>query len=122
MFIEAFPIFSTPDLDRALGFYRDLLDGRIDYQFPDDEPEFVSLLVGASRLGIGHNPEIADGPGGQRVALWVYVEDCDKVTARLRTAGVPITQEPTDQPWGERMARVLDPDGNEVLIGQHAPA
>jgi hypothetical protein len=26
---------------------------------------------------------------------------------------------PTNQPWGERVARVLDPDGNEVIIGSH---
>jgi uncharacterized glyoxalase superfamily protein PhnB len=32
------------------------------------------------------------------------------------------TREPADQPWGERVARVLDPDGNEVIIGQRAVA
>jgi lactoylglutathione lyase len=31
---------------------------------------------------------------------------------------VEIAEEPADQPWGERVARVLDPDGNLVLIGQ----
>jgi len=41
---------------------------------------------------------------------------------RLRAAGVAVTEEPTDQPWGERIARVLDPDGNEVIIGQKAAA
>ena len=35
----------------------------------------------------------------------------------LRTGGATVTEEPTDQPWGERVARVLDPDGNEVIIG-----
>jgi lactoylglutathione lyase len=35
----------------------------------------------------------------------------------LRDAGVVILEEPTDQPWGERVARVQDPDGNEVIIG-----
>ena len=29
MFDELFPILSTPDLARALGFYRDLLDGEV---------------------------------------------------------------------------------------------
>jgi lactoylglutathione lyase len=31
-----------------------------------------------------------------------------------------VTEEPADQPWGERVARVLDPDGNEVIVGQKA--
>jgi lactoylglutathione lyase len=37
---------------------------------------------------------------------------------RLAAAGVPVTEPPADQPWGERVARVLDPDGTEVIIGQ----
>ena len=37
---------------------------------------------------------------------------------RLREAGVEIVEEPADQPWGERVARVHDPDGNLVIIGQ----
>jgi lactoylglutathione lyase len=31
-----------------------------------------------------------------------------------------IVEDPADRPWGERVARVLDPDGNEVLIGQRS--
>jgi lactoylglutathione lyase len=33
---------------------------------------------------------------------------------------VTITEEPVDQPWGERVARALDPDGNEIIIGAKA--
>jgi lactoylglutathione lyase len=28
-----------------------------------------------------------------------------------------VLEEPADQPWGERIARVPDPDGNMVIIG-----
>jgi uncharacterized glyoxalase superfamily protein PhnB len=28
-----------------------------------------------------------------------------------------VKQEPRDMPWGERMAIVLDPDGNQVCLG-----
>jgi len=31
-------------------------------------------------------------------------------------------REPEDMQWGERMAAVLDPDGNEVFIGQRLSA
>ena len=30
---------------------------------------------------------------------------------------VTILEEPVDKPWGERVARVADPDGNDVIIG-----
>jgi uncharacterized glyoxalase superfamily protein PhnB len=118
MFTSAFPILSTPDLPRALAFYRDLLDGTVTYQFPSEgEPGFVSLDIGSSHLGIGSNPETREGPGGQRISLWIYADDCDAAIERLRAAGAHVMEEPTDQPWGERIARVLDPDGNEIIIG-----
>ena len=63
---------------------------------------------------------IADAPA-QRCALWVYAEDCDAAVDRLRSGGARVTEEPADQPWGERMARVLDPDGNEIIVGSPPP-
>ena len=116
-----FPILTTRDLGAALGFYRDLLGATVTYEFPgpDGEPGYVGLEVGSSHLGIGRDPEATDGPSA-RFSLWAYVDDCDAVVERLRSAGVTIVEEPADQPWGERLARVLDPDGNLVLIGQAA--
>ena len=114
---SAFPILSTPDLSRALAFYVDLLGGVVSYHFPPEgEPAYVGLELGSSHVGIGQDPDVeAEGP--QRFSLWVYVEDCDDVVEAMRANQVPILEEPTDQPWGERVARVGDPDGNVVIIG-----
>lgn len=116
MFDEVFPILSTPDLPRALGFYRDLLGGTVTYRFPPEgEPGYVALDLGRSHLGIGAQ----DQPGelvNNRIALWVYAKDCDAAVDLLRAGGVRVVQEPVDQPWGERMATVLDPDGNPVIV------
>ena len=38
------------------------------------------------------------------------------LTTELRAAGVPVLLEPADQPWGERLAYVEDPEGNPVMI------
>ena len=118
---DAFPIISTPDMQRALGFYRDLLDGEVEYQFPPEgDPGYVGLRIGSAHLGIGLAPGTATGAAGQRFALWVYADNCDAAIDRLRAGGATVTEEPADQPWGERIARVLDPDGNEVIVGQRA--
>jgi lactoylglutathione lyase len=116
-----FPILATRDLPAALGFYRDLLGGTVTYEFPgpEGEPVYVALDIGSSHLGIGHDPDAADAPSN-RYSLWAYVDDCDAAVERLRAAGVTIAEEPADQPWGERVARVHDPDGNLVIIGQAA--
>ena len=121
MFTAAFPILTGPDLPRALGFYRDLLDATVTYQFPaEGDPVYVALQLGDSHLGLGHDPEVVADAPGQRAAMWVYADDCDAAIDRLRAAGVRVIGEPEDQPWGERIARVLDPDGNEVIIGARA--
>jgi len=116
-----FPILATRDLGAALGFYRDLLGGIVTYEFPgpDGAPVYVGLDLGSSHLGIGHDPGAAEAPSN-RHSLWTYVDDCDAAVERLRAAGVTIAEEPADQPWGERVARVLDPDGNLAIIGQAA--
>jgi lactoylglutathione lyase len=121
MFTGAFPIVTTPDLERALGFYAGLLDGQVEYQFPPEgDPVYVGLNVGSSHMGIAQDPEAEAGSGGQRFALWVYAEDCDAAVERLRAGGATVTEEPADQPWGERVARVLDPDGNDVIVGERS--
>lgn len=116
---QLFPILATRDLARALAFYRDRLGATVTYQFPgpDGTPAYVGLEIGGSHLGIGLDSAVADAPRPRAIALWVYTDDCDAAIESLRAAGVEILEEPTDQPWGERVARVLDPDGNEVIVG-----
>lgn len=119
MFTSLFPILASRDLDAALRFYRDLMGGRVTYEFtgPDGRPAYVGLQIGDSSIGIGSDAGITDAPIPRAVALWVYAEDCDAAVERLRAAAVTVIAEPETQPWGERVARVLDPDGNEIIIG-----
>jgi lactoylglutathione lyase len=115
----AFPILAVTDLGRALAFYRDLLGGRLTYRFPDEgEPVFATVELGGCLLGLGEEPGATDLPHGAppRFELCAYAEDCDAAIAALRRAGVTIIDEPADQEWGERMARVADPDGNRIMI------
>jgi lactoylglutathione lyase len=118
MFDSAFPIISTPDMARSLSFYRDLLGGVVAYQFPPDgDGVYVGLDIGSSHLGIGYDANLSDDRSAQRFSIWVYASDCDAAVELLRSAGTPVLEEPADQPWGERVARVSDPDGNVIIIG-----
>jgi lactoylglutathione lyase len=121
MLQSAFPIITTPDLPRILAFYRDLLGGVVSFAFPaEGDPVYVGIEVGTSHLGVGHDPAVADDRSPQRFALWVYVDDCDAAVELLREGGAPVVEEAADQPWGERVARVHDPDGNIVILGSRA--
>jgi lactoylglutathione lyase len=117
MFHELFPILTVDDMPRALEFYRDLLGCKVTYEFrpdghPDGPPSYVGLQLGISHLGVG----LGEAPSADRTTLWVYADDCDNAVALLRDSGVPVLQEPADQPWGERMATVTDPTGNKVIV------
>jgi lactoylglutathione lyase len=122
MITELFPIISTPDVERSLRFYRDLLGGMVTFSFPGDDgsPVYVGVDLGSSHFGIGLQADVADPPRPRPISLWIYADDCDAVIGRVRSAGGTVTEEPADQPWGERVGRVLDPDGNEVVVGQKA--
>jgi lactoylglutathione lyase len=122
MITSLFPIIATADLARSLAFYRDVLGGSVAYEFaPDDGPPvYVGLDIGASHIGIGFDTTVQYAPRPGAISIWMYADDCDATVDAVRAAGWQVTAEPSDQPWGERVARVLDPDGNEVIIGQPA--
>ena len=112
---DASPILQVADMERALGFYRDLLGFELTYAFPPGEtPVFVSLEVAGGTLGLaGTESPVESGS----TAIWLYCDDVDAAVEELRAAGVQIIAEPADQAWGERLASVADPDGYTVHIG-----
>ena len=126
-FSTAFPIVYCDDLSRTLVFYRDRLGFRVTFAHPEKgEPGFVAL-----QLGEGAELALADvsAPGavhlhgktvrpasGHGFELCVYADDVDVAVEALRGAGVPVLAEPADQPWGDRMAYVEDPEGNPVML------
>jgi uncharacterized glyoxalase superfamily protein PhnB len=126
MFQEAFPILSVSSIEVALAFYRDQLEFVEVFRFPEHgDPVYVGLELGTSRLGIGDSPSDLSKEDRQTKLdrpfdLWIYADDCDVAVDRLRSVGVHVDEEPADQPWGERMARVKDPDGNRVIIAGRA--
>jgi lactoylglutathione lyase len=111
-FRDAFPIFHTADLERAVAFYRERFGFDERYRLED---QFAVVGLGPLEVGFAATKR-PDPPG--RVALWLYCDDVDAEIDALRAAGVEIAREPADMDWGERMASVRDPDGNEILLGQ----
>lgn len=114
-----FPILLTRDLPRLVSFYERALQAKVTYRFGStDEDDYVALAVGPASLGIGRDPQTP--PPADRIALWFYVDDVDRVHGRWTMAGGTSVQEPSDMPWGERVAQVRDPDGNLVNLGVEA--
>ena len=82
-----------------------------------EEDGVMALDAGGSRILLHRG---TNGEAGARQGQEVYwqVEDLDGLIETVRAAGAEVVQEPTDEPWGERDATFLDPDGNRINVTQ----
>jgi lactoylglutathione lyase len=123
MFTELIPVVRTPDLARALRFYRDALGGSVTHEHAgaDGVPVYVEMDIGSSSMVLVSEGDVA-APRQRSISVWIDVDDCDAAVERLRANGVRIAEAPKEEPWGGRVARVLDPDGNELVVGRRGDA
>jgi uncharacterized glyoxalase superfamily protein PhnB len=116
MFIEAFPILRVRDIAVSLRFYQGLLGGAVTYRYPPaGDPEYVAVAIGSTRIGLNRYEPMPVGVNDW-VVVWVNTVDCDAALAALRADGFEPVEGPIDQPWGERVAMVIDPDGHRLYI------
>jgi lactoylglutathione lyase len=125
-FRNAFPILYTNDVDRLARFYVEAFGCEPSFRWPSEggEAEYVFLRLEPLGIGIGRPPAADDawsrpqpsGSGG--FELCVYTDDADAAAERLRALGATELAPPADQPWGERLAYFLDPDGNPLHVTQ----
>jgi predicted enzyme related to lactoylglutathione lyase len=106
-------IISVSRLDRALAFYEGLL-GLWRRAAP---PGFAVLLLGsgasAVELMLHERPT---HPSMAGVALSVRVDDVNTMAEEAQRIGCVVIDQPTDQPWGERLAVLTDPDGHVICL------
>jgi catechol 2,3-dioxygenase-like lactoylglutathione lyase family enzyme len=105
-------VLFVSDVERAARFYRDQLGLQQVYE----QDRRIGLQCGSVRFLL-HPTEDADRRPW-KVELYFQVDDVDQVVSHLRAQGVGVLLEPTDEPWGERNAGILDPDGYPVYLTQ----
>ncbi|HMD33738.1 MAG TPA: VOC family protein [Vicinamibacterales bacterium] len=80
---------------------------------PDGVVHHAQLRIGDAVIEMGE----ANGPYQPMPArFYLYVEHVDAAFWKAIGAGATATNEPADQPYGERMAGVKDPFGNQWFI------
>jgi catechol 2,3-dioxygenase-like lactoylglutathione lyase family enzyme len=118
------------DPDQALAFYRDVLG--LDVRNDVANEGFRWITVGSkSQPGVAivitnylnGSPADDDAIGalvakGALPGIHFQTDDLDATFDKVRSAGVEIVQEPTEQFWGTRDCAVRDPSGNLVRIDQ----
>jgi lactoylglutathione lyase len=106
-------------------FYCDLFGFEVVYRWPREGEQLEFAFLRLDPLGIGvvarSAPERLIGrstvPGSPpRFELCIYADDVDRAAEELVRGGARLLLPPTDQPWGERLLYVEDPDGNPIQV------
>lgn len=117
----AFTAYPVTDIARARAFYEGLLNLKTGVVFEHDDKAWIEYDIGPATIAISNmsGAQWKASSDGPNVAL--EVADFDGAVATLRGAGVKFPFEPMDFP-SCRMAGVLDPDGNALMLHHRKPA
>jgi len=74
--------------------------------------DHVGFQLSGVYLGFDLVDKVSGYPGA--VSLWFVVDDLDETFERFVALGAQVKYPPTEKPWGDTLAAVLDPDGNVV--------
>ena len=114
----AFSGYPVTDMSRARRFYEGVLGLRVSRVWGDkDTPQWVEYDIGSGCLAIitGAGDKWPPANAGPAVAL--EVSDFDEAMNELKAADVKFQWDVQESP-GCRMAVVLDPDQNRLVIHQ----
>jgi catechol 2,3-dioxygenase-like lactoylglutathione lyase family enzyme len=106
------------DVNRALGFYRDLLGFKLieDFRY-DGVPVYARLRAPGGEGTIAlHQASASASLVSEGVRLYFEVADLDNFCRKLIQKGFYITQMPRMMEWGWRHAYLNDPDGHEISL------
>jgi PhnB protein len=84
---------------------------------PDGKVVHATLQIGDAMVMVhGEFPHLASrapqADGSSPVVIYLYVAEVDAVVERAVVTGARILIPVTDQPWGDRVGRIVDPAGH----------
>jgi len=101
----------TIDLEKAIVFY-ETLGLRL---IVKAEPRYARFVcpVGQATFSLHLVDHL---PGANGTIVYFELDDLDERVEALKKAGLTFEQDPIDQSWLWREARIKDPDGNLVIL------
>ncbi len=75
----------------------------------------------ACQVMFGRSPRQTGQLGSENLELYFESDELDAVWERLLEAETPLAHSLREQPWGQRVFRVYDPDGHIVELGEPMP-
>jgi uncharacterized glyoxalase superfamily protein PhnB len=114
------PIITVRSVDEVRDFYVERLgfDHLMGVVGKDGEFDFVTVVKEGARIMFARaSAPMADRPK-QPVAIYLEVGDVETYCRQLQRKGVKITESLTDQWWGDRTFKLMDPCGYEIWFYQ----
>jgi catechol 2,3-dioxygenase-like lactoylglutathione lyase family enzyme len=119
-------VIFVEDIAASRRFYEELLGQKVEMDFGPNvgfEGGFALWQVDhAFEMVYARSPDTTEPLGRRNFELYFEAADLETVSARLEEAGVAFVHALREQPWGQRVLRVHDPDGHVVEIGEPMPA
>ena len=113
------PYLVVEDATAYLDFLANAFDGveRMRMEMPDGVIGHAEVEIGDSVVMVSDAtpPEFP----ATEAQFHLYVEDVDSTYVVAVKAGATAVADPEDQPYGDRIARILDPSGNRWAIATH---
>ena len=118
-------VIFVKDVEASRRFYEELLGQEV---LMDHGPN-VGFVGGfaiwqvdhAHQMIFGRSPDERSQLGQGNCELYFEADDLDAMGARLSDAGVQFVHPLREQPWGQRVFRLYDPDGHIVEFGEPMP-
>jgi PhnB protein len=117
------PYLLYEDVDAALSFLSRAFGFKEVLRYTGEEGyvNHAEMRIGDGKIYLGDPGEQYRNPknlGQDTVGIYVLVDDVDGHYQRAKSAGAEITEEPTDQEYGERRYTAVDPEGHRWFFAQ----
>jgi catechol 2,3-dioxygenase-like lactoylglutathione lyase family enzyme len=113
------------DMAASRRFYEELLGQTVSADFGPNvgfEGGFALWQVAhACEIVYGRAPESDSALGRDNLELYFETGDLDAAWKQLEEHGIRAVHPIVEQPWGQRVLRVADPDGHVVELGEPVP-
>ncbi len=112
---------NVPSVEEAMAWYDRILGWKAGFDAFDSDGKclFGSVMLQENPwIGINLARSAINQTQCEHASIWIYIENVDVIYRRVQEQGWPIQAVLKDEFWGDRLFRIRDLNGNELVIAQ----
>jgi uncharacterized glyoxalase superfamily protein PhnB len=117
---QLMPMISVESVDQVRAFYVEKLgfDHMMGMLGKDGQLDFCTVTLGGAKIMLMRSQEKIAASSKHPVEIYFEVADVNGYHNQVKKNGVKVTDPLTDQWWGDRTFKVIDPAGYQVWFYQ----